>query len=323
VGDIFRAQTRYLQGVDGSKNELAFEVIEAQEERAGHLTRYRAQSMPADIPLVGEYSIVFSADEFDVVLYDVFVLEYGVPTSAVTLTVETQSGVLISATSTDIPAFTVGSEWPDGSVITLTNAGKIVGRGGAGGVGGSATLTVIASPTAGGDGGCGIDATGWPISIDNTSGIISGGSGGGGGGGGARYIGYGSSFAWANGSGGGGGWPFGESGAVYSGTEYHASSVDSGHAGAAADGVGGGAGGVTETTVSGIDPGHTATSGAGGDGGGQYAGAGAAGSNASTTGTGGSSIAQSGAPGGVAGPCVVGNSNITWTATGTRYGAIT
>ncbi|HEX5277555.1 MAG TPA: hypothetical protein VFW42_07805 [Fluviicoccus sp.] len=313
VGDIFRAQTRYLQAADGSKNELAFEVIEAQEERAGHLIRYRAQSMPADIPLVGEYSIVFSADEFDVVLYDVFMLEYGVPTSAVTLAVEIQSGVLISATSTSIPAFRVGTGWPDGTVITLVNAGTIAGRGGDGGHGGSASLTLISAPTAGGDGGPGLDATDWPMEIDNTSGIISGGSGAGGGGGAGRYLVTSSNFAWKNGGSGGGGWPFGAAGTAYYG----------GNSGSAASPTDGGTGGEGETMSSITDPGVTATSGDGAPGGGQYAAAGSAGSNASTTGTGGSSIAQSGAPGGVAGPCVVGNSNITWTATGTRYGAIT
>lgn len=317
VGDIFRAQTRYLQAADGSNNQLAFEVIEAQEERAGHLIRYRAQSMPADIPLVGEYSIVFSADEFDVVLYDVFVLEYGVPTSAVTLTVEIQSGVLISATSTSIAALRPGAAWPTGTVITITNSGTIAGRGGDGGDGGGIGYT---SPVAGDAGGTGIDASDYAVSIDNTSGIISGGSGGGGGGGGAYLNNLGADFAYAAGSGGGGGWPFGAAGGIAL-ASVHASNQDSGYPGSAAGVSAGGAGGTSVTTVSLGSPSNTATSGAGGAGGGQYAASGAAGGNGSTSGAG-SSQTQAGAAGGAAGAAIVGNSNITWIATGTRHGTI-
>lgn len=324
VGDIFRARTRYLQAADGSNNQLAFEVIEAQEERAGHIIRYRAQSMPADIPLVGEYSIVFSTDEFDVVLYDVFVMEYGVPTAAVTLDVEIQSGVLISATSTSIPAIRIGDAWPDGTTITLVNAGTIAGRGGDGGDGGIVDTSTIISPSAGADGGPALDATDYPITVDNTDGIIAGGSGGGGGGGGARSIRFGM-LSWAGGSGGGGGWPFGEAGGISASSEYHSTAYDSGHPGSAAGSTTGGDGGASETTSDTVtDPPTTitSTSGAGGDGGGQYAQDGADGGDASETG-GLSPTVQNGAAGGSAGNCINGNSNITWTATGTRHGAIT
>lgn len=324
VGDIFRAKTRYLQAADGSNNQLAFEVIEAQEERAGHLIRYRAQSMPADIPLVGEYSIIFSTDEFDVVLYDVFVLEYGIPTSAVTIDVEVQSGVLISASSTSIPALRIGDSWPDGTTITLVNAGTIAGRGGDGGDGGIVDTSTIISPSAGADGGPALDATDYPITVDNTDGIIAGGSGGGGGGGGARSIRFGM-LSWAGGSGGGGGWPFGEAGGISASSEYHSTAYDSGHPGSAAGSTTGGDGGASETTSDTVtDPPTTitSTSGAGGDGGGQYAQDGADGGDASETG-GLSPTVQNGAAGGSAGNCINGNSNITWTATGTRHGAIT
>ena len=299
VGDIFRAQTRYLQAADGSNNQLAFEVIEAQEERAGHLIRYRAQSMPADIPLVGEYSIVFSTDEFDVVLYDVFVLEYGVPTSAVTLTVEIQSGVLISATSTSIAALRPGAAWPTGTVITITNSGTIAGRGGDGGAGGSVAENTGAG-LPGADGGVAIDATDYPVAIDNTSGIIAGGSGGGGGGGAQTIIIVGVPFDLVGGGGGGGGYPYGAGGS--GGTRSDASNPtlwgDNGaSAGSAGAGGSGGAG--------------CSTAGDGGSGGG-YASSGAAGGAA----------AQAGGAGGAPGDCINGNSNITWIATGTRHGTI-
>lgn len=290
VGDIFRARTRYLQAADGSNNQLAFEVIEAQEERAGHLIRYRAQSMPADIPLVGEYSIVFSTDEFDVDLYAVFVLEFGAPTSAVTVSVTVQSGVLISATSTSIPAIRIGDAWPDGSTITLVNAGTIAGRGGDGGGYLGGILNYIGTP--GENGGLGLYAD-YPVTIDNSTGVIAGGGGGGGQGSSDSSPG-----GTAAGGGGGGGMPNGSGGNSVSG---------SGNPGTAASPLAAGVGGAVTGPVGGL------YSGAGGDGG-SYGQPGDSG----TTGTYGS-----GGSGGSAGNCINGNSNITWTATGTRHGAIT
>lgn len=314
VGDIFRARTRGLQAADGSANELAFEVIEAQEAQAGHVIRYRAQSMPADIPLVGEYSIVFSTDEFDVDLYAVFVLEYGVPTTAVTLAVEVQTGVLISATSASIPAFKIGTDWPPGTIITLTNAGVISGIGGKGGNAVSMVVNEDLSSTIypaedGEDGGVGIYAD-YPISIDNSSGIIAG--GGGGGGGGSSLV-----APTATSGGGGGGAPNGLPGqAGYidetaAGFEYYCFSTDGGSPTTLTGGVCG---------TKGVAAGHSADItyvGDGGDGGdlGQSGDAGELGASAAP-----GSYAGSG---GVAGDAIVGNSNITWIATGTRHGSIT
>jgi len=290
VGDIFRAKTRYLQAADGSNNQLAFEVIEAQEEKAGHVIRYRAQSMPANIPLVGVYTIPLPIDDFDVVIYDKFVLEHGVPTSAVTVTVEVYSGVLISASSTSIPALRIGDAWPTGSTITITNEGTIAGRGGSGGgyLGGG--LNYIGTP--GENGGLGLYAD-YLVTIDNSTGVIAGGGGG---------DGQGSSDSspggTAAGGGGGGGMPNGSGGNSVSG---------SGNPGTAASPLAAGVGGAVTGPVGGL------YSGAGGDGG-SYGQPGDSG----TTGTYGS-----GGSGGSAGNCINGNSNITWTATGTRHGAIT
>lgn len=290
VGDIFRAQTRYLQGADGAALAQAFEVIEAQEERAGHVIRYRAQEMPANIPLVGEYSIIFSANESDVDLYAVFVLEFGTPTTPVDLTVDIQSGVMISATSTTIAAFVTGNSWPSGSTIVITNNGIIAGRGGAGGGYPGGLLNYNGTP--GEDGGLALFAD-YPVSIDNSAGVIAGGGGGGGQGSSDSSPG-----GTAAGGGGGGGSPQGAGGVSVPG---------SGNNGAAGTPSAGGAGGAATGPVGGL------YSGAGGNGGG-YAVAGGAG----TTGTYGS-----GGAGGAAGDCINGNSNITWIATGTRHGTIT
>ncbi len=295
VGDIFRAQTRYLQAVDGSAIEQAFEVIEAQEERAGHVIRYRAQSMPADIPLVGEYSIVFSADGFDVDLYAVFVLEFGAPSDAVSLAVSIQSGVLISATSTAIPAFKIGAAWPTGSTITITNEGTIAGRGGSGGGYLGGVLNYNGTP--GENGGLGLYAD-YPVTIDNSTGIIAGGGGGGGQGGSDS-----SPCGETAGGGGGGGAPYGAGGNSVPG---------SGNNGTSATGTISGSGGAAPAPIT-CPPFGTIFGGRGGDGN-WYATVGASGNN-SSAGTGGA--------GGAPGDCIHGNSNITWIATGLRYGTIT
>lgn len=300
VGDIFRAQTRYLQGVDGTPVAQAFEVIEAQEEQAGHVIRYRAQEMPANIPLVGVYSIIISTDTLDVNLYSMFVAEYGVPTSAVTLNVTVQSGVLVSASSTAVPALVPGTAWPASSILTLENAGTIAGRGGDGGHGGSAAENTGAG-VAGANGGLAIDAAGFAISIDNSSGIIAGGSGGGGGGGAQTVVILGVPFDIVGGGGGGGGYPLGAGGS--GGTRS-----DAGNPGLWGDnGSAAGSGGAGGTGGNGAS-----TAGDGGAGGGYAA-----------TGTNGATSAQAGGAGGAAGDCIHNNSNITWLATGTRHGTIT
>jgi len=295
VGDIFRAQTRYLQGVDGDPVEKAFEVIEAQEEQAGHVIRYRAQEMPANIPTTDDYPISIFDGDMDVVLYDLFVIEHGVPVSAVVVTATVQPGAIVSATSTSIPALRPGSSWPSGTAITLINNGTIAGRGGDGGAGGS-VLENSGAGLPGFAGGLAIDAAGFAISIDNTSGIIAGGSGGGGGGSTAGAV-YG-------GGGGGGGYPLG-AGGIGGSRSQSADLTWWGANGAVSASAGvGGVGGSGSTAYG--------PAGDGGDGGG-WATAGVVGGTAQFT----------GGAGGAAGDCIHNNSNITWIATGTRHGTIT
>lgn len=122
-----------------------------------------------------------------------------------------------------------------------------------------------------------------PVAINN-AGVI----GGGGGGGGAGAVGFDYSNNYAGGGGGGGG-GYGSGGSPGGGSGNH---------------VSGGGGGW---------PAPTNLTGPGGSGG--YVGAGG--------GNGGSGQTTFFGYGGGAGPAVVGNANIAWVATGTRYGAIT
>lgn len=228
-------------------------------------------------------------------------------TSKLVATITINSGVVVSGSSTGTPAFQTGSmPVGAGSQITLVNDGVIVGRGGSGGVhlysggvlysynatGGGAALSVNANCTA---------------TVTN-NGTIAGGGGGGGGGG--RLIAAGSSYA----PGGGGG---GRSSLAANSVAGQPSGYDNYSAtpnGTTGNYYSAGSGGV------GVILAANRYSGSAG-GGGAWGAAGAAGQDAFSQTVGDTvGIATTNGSGGSA---VVGNSYVTWVATGTRLGALT
>jgi hypothetical protein len=198
-------------------------------------------------------------------------------------TVTIASGIVVSADSTSFYAFDSGTmAYPTGSALALTNAGYIIGMGGAGGaysangLPGGAALRAIAS---------------LPVTLDNSLGTIGGGGGGGGGG-----------FSAGVGYGGGGGRSGRAASAGGAGNAAGRQGADGLFAsGGKGGGALGGAGGTTAT-------GENAIGENGGGGGGWGA-------------MGGSNTAHP-TSGGAGGTAVRGNAYITWTATGTRYGSI-
>ena len=189
----------------------------------------------------------------------------------------------ISSSSTGTAAVDTGSGWTSGDTITIDNNSIVVGDGGDGGAGGAATSLTASDAVAGGAGGNAINLQ-FDTTIDNTGGTISGGGGGGGGGGSTVSVLALSANERRGGDGGGGGFGGGAAGA---GTVSSA-------------GAGGGSGAYS-----------------GGDGGA----AGASGT-AGTLGTNETSNGAVGA-GGAAGKAVNLNGNTaTFTATGTRNGAV-
>lgn len=216
------------------------------------------------------------------------------------------AGVTVYSTSTAIAAFETGMTFPAGSSLTLVNNGSIVGMGGAGGAGAVVT-SGCGNAVAGAPGGPALKAD-LSATVSN-NGAINGGGGGGGGGGSARSSARAGVYC-AGGSGGGGGQGFSASAGGAGGSASGGTSNVSGNAGGTGGSSGPGSGG----------PGVVATAPRGGDGGsgGAYGSSGAsgsAGSNANTCSTGGGS-------GGAGGAAVIGNSNITWSVTGVRNGAI-
>jgi hypothetical protein len=196
------------------------------------------------------------------------------------------SGIYISSNSTGTPALTINGSFPGG--VQLTNNGLIIGMGGAGG-----NTFAGYGPAYNGSAGGGALSVSVATTITN-NGTIGGGGGGGGGGPGRYYSdpygGYGIAYP----TGGGGG----------------RSSAAANSAGGSAIVAPGFAG-----TVSGPGGSRNYNDNPSGAGGGW--GAAGGGGSAAAPAPWGSSTS-----GGGGGYAVSGNGNITWTATGTRLGAI-
>ena len=213
------------------------------------------------------------------------------------------NNAVVSSSSTGTAALDTGSGWTSGDTITIDNNSTIVGDGGDGGAGGAVSGNPAADAVAGGAGGNAINLQ-YAVTVDNTGGTISGGGGGGGGGGSSYHqLAAGGSDV-TGGDGGGGGF------------------------GGGAAGAGGVISGVNGTAGS---AGAVDAAGAGGGSGASSGGAGGAAGAAGTAGTLGASCGSCGpatnigavGASGAAGKAVNLNSNaITWTANGTRNGAI-
>ena len=223
--------------------------------------------------------------------------------------VTVNSGVYVGSPS-DGTSYAISADgFASGDIIHIVNNGYILGRGGTGGGG---SVGVVSKAPSGNAGGRGIYTTA-NTNITN-NGTIAGGGGGGGGAGGLRSH---SGNVWAVGASGGGG------GAGYQGGTGGAKSVSfcsvsplaqNGNTGTQT--TGGTGGGGTTTTCDQSGPSYTYSGGTGGNLG--QAGTAGATSNAVYY----DWVAITGGDGGAAGYYLVGNSNVTWVATGTRLGQV-
>lgn len=204
----------------------------------------------------------------------------------------------IGSTSTGSPALTIAGSFPGGLSVTINSGVYVVGAGGAGGAGSTSTAPGIS----GGAGGLALSVSS-AVTITN-NGVV-GGGGGGGGGGQADSVNCCGAITYYQGGGGGGGAGYSiGAGAAWSTGQTAATITNGGRGGNSRQfgnaGVAGGSAGVAGTS-------SNTDGGAGGGG------LGAAGGrcNIPTYNT-----------GGAAGAATSGNANITWAATGTRYGAL-
>ena len=198
-------------------------------------------------------------------------------------TLKINSGVYVYSGSTGSQALTVSSAWTSGDVVKIINCGYIIGMGGCGGNGGF-------------NGGVGTNAgtallAQYPVSITNNSTVGGGGGGGGGGGYVVYFCGESGSFIYCGGGGGGGG----RTGLTPTNGGYGDAGPGSGGTNSSAGGGGGGT--------------------PGGPGGGW-------GSSGSGGSPGAGGTKYPGYSGGGAGPATSGNSFITWTVVGNRYGPL-
>jgi len=218
--------------------------------------------------------------------------------------------------STSGVALDTGTGWTSGDTITIDNNGLIVGHGGDGGAGGN--IGSQAPTSGGGNGGAGSTAFNlqYDITLDNTGGTISGGSGGGGGGGAAvanASAKGGTNYSGATGGGGGAGRASASGGAAGGGSAQNQTVFGSAGNASSITNLGTGGAGATASSFG------IATSGAGGNGGANTASAGANGANGSAS----PGVNSAGGTGGAGGKAVNLNGNsITYTATGTIYGAV-
>jgi hypothetical protein len=252
------------------------------------------------VPL-GVFTVTLASNESNVVLRAKLITLGWSGVIPVTVTVNINAGVVISSINTGSYALDTGAVFPVGSVVTINNAGSILGHGGAGGNNASS-----ANGGAGGGGGGALHVQ-TAITVNNTGGIVAGGGGGGGAGGGIYGLdatGYPTVYAGGSGGGGAGALP----GAPGRHTTYPYSETDlSGPFGATGTGTTGGAGGASA---------HSA--GAGGAGGTP----GVAGTAGTMSGVAPNGMRSAGGNGGAAGNCTLGNTLITWSAVGTRLGAL-
>lgn len=256
-------------------------------------------------------------------------------------TVTVNSGVMLTASSDTGYAFFTGTGFPDGTVLKLINNGSIIGKGGTGGQGSSGN----AAPTNGNKGGTGLRTT-YPLTITN-NGTIAGGGGGGGGGGGMSVQSSYPSYNWsgaimnAGGGGGGGGAGYGLGGggggsSLIGSPTSNFSTIQSGCNGGVGTDTAGAVKSGTYVTGIGIVGRFIYKVSSGGSDRKFYGGFGGSGGALGAAGTAGTghSISSTGlgyyvilatfagGAGGAGGNAVVGNSGITWLATGTRIGAI-
>lgn len=260
----------------------------------------------------------FSAlDTPNVVIRDILVANGWDGITPITATYTVNAGVTIYSNSVGLPALTDGAAFPAGSLITIVILGTVLGKGGTGGITDAHNL----HGGAGNPGGTAlkINSAAGIVSINNTSIIGGGGGGGGAGASGFRFFSDGGlANAYSDGGGCGGG---GIGNGVHGGYIPHApnpfgpSIVNTGlnH-------------GVDGTLTAPGAGGAPFGIGAGGGGGGNFGAAGGNGGNTSyvdPTYFIPQTFTKFGGVGGAGGKAVEGNANITWIATGTRYGAIT
>ncbi len=177
TGDLFRARTRLIQGPDGAPSITVFQVLQAAEVQGQSRYQYTAlEERYTPSAASGQRIIDFSEPQYlDSNLRTIHDQQYAAPTAAVDVIVYIRANTILGSSSSATPAFSIG-DWPTGTTITVNLIGRVQGKGGLGGNGGSASV----APQAGSTGGPAL-YTRFPITLIYTDGELWSGGGGGGG----------------------------------------------------------------------------------------------------------------------------------------------
>jgi hypothetical protein len=340
--DFVELTSKQNQGFDGSPVAILMQVVKRLERQTGTTWAFTARQFAFSTDLNPVRPITIDGAEpldlFDLDLKAAHDRHFAPAVTGTIIEITIKSGVLVSASSTANYALTNPSTWPSGVIIRLIiESGAVVcGLGGSGGNGGNGAYSINATNGQnGGNGGNALLAQ-YPISINNQS-VIAGGGGGGAGGGGGGSATNGTFIA----GGGGGGAGGGGRGVATGGAKGLLGTTTKGGGSytkiSSTDGLDGENGTISDYgekglhgnggTIGAVDfyPATGGNGGNGGDGGdfGQNGNNGISGS-AGVLGDIGITLyaAGSAGTGGTAGDAIHGNSFITWTATGTIYGAI-
>lgn len=195
-GDLFKASTKRLQGIDGLPELVTFQITKRggdDREQYAYTAleeRYSASGGVRNISFAAaQYMSLNLRTEHD--------SQFTPPSGPVVVTFTIEAGTVVG--SGGGPAITVG-DWPVGSLITLVVKGRIQGRGGKGGSGEG-----FDQPITNGQSGSAAIYTRFPITLNVGSGLGQVWGGGGGGGGGDTGGGGGGGAGTNPGSGGVGG----------------------------------------------------------------------------------------------------------------------
>lgn len=170
TGDIVRIRTRLVQDPDGAEQLLGMQIIQANEEEAGHRFSYVAQAFNFGAPIATGLTISIAVDTNDVNLRDLFVSRLGFePSPATQVLFVIEAGVIVGQELAEQAL--IDGTWPVGSKKRLEVNGRISGKGGRGAGYNDGALQ------SGEDGGTAIVLSSF-TEIDNAGEIWGGGGGG-------------------------------------------------------------------------------------------------------------------------------------------------
>lgn len=131
TGDIVRLSTRLVQNFDGANAVLPIQIIEADEDVAGHRFKYVGQAFNFVSAVPEGLVISIAEDDNGVNLLDLFTARYGAPTADTVVLFVIEGGVTIGWETGALAALRTGT-WPLGATVSLENNGRVQGYGGRG-----------------------------------------------------------------------------------------------------------------------------------------------------------------------------------------------